>query len=285
MRLDLSLRSSKIWIIQLLDRKMFLGLLFFLFWETFSNSSCFITQAMAYIHSSEIRSHGNLKSSNCVVDSRFVLKVTDFGLHSLRVADDEADDQDSYVYWKRKLFAISFFLDAVRPARTNTFFISATRTSILPSVKSSCRSLIGPLAVSHFGLTASFDENKKEEEKRIFHFLSNLAAVKWLIRRPLWLDSFSFFFSFRCCCCCCCSQSVAETRAVLNIKRLQFWSKITFLFIIRQVVDGAWTAAHGASSAGRDAQRRRLFIRHHRSRDPRPTGTFLPGRQWSQPQR
>lgn len=60
-------------------------------------------QGMAYIHSSEIRSHGNLKSSNCVVDSRFVLKVTDFGLHSLRGSvDEEAEDQDSYVYWKRE---------------------------------------------------------------------------------------------------------------------------------------------------------------------------------------
>lgn len=57
---------------------------------------------MAYIHASEIRSHGNLKSSNCVVDSRFVLKVTDFGLHSLRAGADDADDQDSYAYWKSK---------------------------------------------------------------------------------------------------------------------------------------------------------------------------------------
>ena len=30
---------------------------------------------------SSIRNHGNLKSSNCVVDSFFVLKVMDFGLH------------------------------------------------------------------------------------------------------------------------------------------------------------------------------------------------------------
>lgn len=56
---------------------------------------------MAYIHSSEIRSHGNLKSSNCVVDSRFVLKVTDFGLHSLRSGFEDTDDEDSYIYWKR----------------------------------------------------------------------------------------------------------------------------------------------------------------------------------------
>ena len=55
---------------------------------------------MAFIHSSEIRIHGNLKSSNCVVDSRFVLKVTDFGLHSLR--DRGENVEDSYSYWKRK---------------------------------------------------------------------------------------------------------------------------------------------------------------------------------------
>ena len=57
---------------------------------------------MAFIHSSEIRIHGNLKSSNCVVDSRFVLKITDFGLHSLR--DRGENVEDSYSYWKRKLF-------------------------------------------------------------------------------------------------------------------------------------------------------------------------------------
>ncbi len=60
---------------------------------------------MAYIHTSELKVHGNLKSSNCVVDSRFVLKVTDFGLHSLR--DDDEDIEDSYAYWKRKWIRIN----------------------------------------------------------------------------------------------------------------------------------------------------------------------------------
>lgn len=36
---------------------------------------------MIYIHDSIIKTHGNLKSSNCVVDSRWVVKITDFGLH------------------------------------------------------------------------------------------------------------------------------------------------------------------------------------------------------------
>jgi serine/threonine protein kinase len=39
---------------------------------------------MQHIHSSPIGSHGNLKSSNCVVDSRFICKITDFGLPTLR---------------------------------------------------------------------------------------------------------------------------------------------------------------------------------------------------------
>ncbi|XP_013790795.2 atrial natriuretic peptide receptor 2-like, partial [Limulus polyphemus] len=56
---------------------------------------------MAYLHGSEVRCHGNLKSSNCVVDSRFVLKITDFGLHSLRAYDENVD---SYDYWRRKLW-------------------------------------------------------------------------------------------------------------------------------------------------------------------------------------
>jgi serine/threonine protein kinase len=40
---------------------------------------------MQHLHNSPIGSHGNLKSSNCVVDSRFICKITDFGLPSLRI--------------------------------------------------------------------------------------------------------------------------------------------------------------------------------------------------------
>lgn len=56
-------------------------------------------QGMAYLHSSDIKSHGKLKSSNCVVDSRFVLKITDFGLHNLR-GREELTEEDSYSYYK-----------------------------------------------------------------------------------------------------------------------------------------------------------------------------------------
>ncbi|XP_041699154.2 atrial natriuretic peptide receptor 1 isoform X2 [Coregonus clupeaformis] len=43
-----------------------------------------IVKGMDYLHRSPLRSHGHLSSSNCVVDSRFVLKVTDHGLSLLR---------------------------------------------------------------------------------------------------------------------------------------------------------------------------------------------------------
>ncbi|CAM9656342.1 unnamed protein product [Lampetra fluviatilis] len=43
-----------------------------------------IAKGMAYLHSSKITVHGRLKSTNCVVDGRMVVKITDFGLVSLR---------------------------------------------------------------------------------------------------------------------------------------------------------------------------------------------------------
>lgn len=50
--------------------------------------TCLFYQGMTYIHDSALRSHGNLKSSNCLVDSRWVVKVTDFGLHELKYGAD-----------------------------------------------------------------------------------------------------------------------------------------------------------------------------------------------------
>ncbi|OXA44046.1 Atrial natriuretic peptide receptor 2 [Folsomia candida] len=80
-----------------------------------------IVKAMHYLHGSDIRSHGNLKSSNCVVDSRFVLKVTDFGLHSLRGPSDDGDEGvDSYAFWRRKLWTSPELLKMKNPLPEGT---------------------------------------------------------------------------------------------------------------------------------------------------------------------
>ncbi|MBN3315211.1 ANPRB protein, partial [Atractosteus spatula] len=60
-----------------------------------------IVKGMTFLHNSHIGSHGNLKSSNCVVDSRFVLKITDYGLASFRSV---CDNDDSHALYAKKLW-------------------------------------------------------------------------------------------------------------------------------------------------------------------------------------
>ncbi|ESO90424.1 hypothetical protein LOTGIDRAFT_191857, partial [Lottia gigantea] len=62
-----------------------------------------IVRGMTYLTGTEIKSHGNLKSTNCVVDSRFVVKITDFGLHHLR-SQTEGPEEDTFAAYNRKLW-------------------------------------------------------------------------------------------------------------------------------------------------------------------------------------
>lgn len=41
-------------------------------------------QGMIYLHDSVIKYHGSLSTSNCLVDSRWVVKLADFGLHEFK---------------------------------------------------------------------------------------------------------------------------------------------------------------------------------------------------------
>ena len=56
-----------------------------------------IVEGMSFLHSTSLKFHGRLRSSNCVVDSRFMVKIINYGLRSLasqtnRRSDDPAFD-------------------------------------------------------------------------------------------------------------------------------------------------------------------------------------------------
>ncbi|XP_077994091.1 atrial natriuretic peptide receptor 1-like [Glandiceps talaboti] len=47
-----------------------------------------LAKGMEYLHSSTIQCHGNFKSSNCLIDSRWSCKIGDYGLRNFRAGED-----------------------------------------------------------------------------------------------------------------------------------------------------------------------------------------------------
>lgn len=62
-----------------------------------------ILKGLEYIHSSPIRYHGRLSGTNCVIDSRFMLKLTDFGLPSIYNVEMREQLQDRKSFNMNKL--------------------------------------------------------------------------------------------------------------------------------------------------------------------------------------
>ena len=65
-----------------------------------------IVRGMCYLHESVIKCHGNLKSSNCLIDSRWVLKIADFGLRDLK---DKKDDDPYYMLQEVEIYISLYF--------------------------------------------------------------------------------------------------------------------------------------------------------------------------------
>ncbi|XP_011301203.1 atrial natriuretic peptide receptor 1 [Fopius arisanus] len=55
-----------------------------------------IVKGMDYLHASEVVAHGKLRSCNCLIDGRFVLKISDFGLKTLTMPADLTIDDNYY---------------------------------------------------------------------------------------------------------------------------------------------------------------------------------------------
>ncbi|XP_033126595.1 atrial natriuretic peptide receptor 1-like [Anneissia japonica] len=62
-----------------------------------------IAKGMAYLHGTPIEAHGRLNSSKCLVDSRWVCKISDFGLNSLR-CDQELNQGTRERYYSKQLW-------------------------------------------------------------------------------------------------------------------------------------------------------------------------------------
>jgi len=58
---------------------------------------------MRYLSNSPIRCHGNLKSRNCVVDSRWVLKVTDYRLNEMYTLQNSPRQVDINGLYKKQM--------------------------------------------------------------------------------------------------------------------------------------------------------------------------------------
>lgn len=52
-----------------------------------------ILRGMIYLHDSPLRFHGSLRTSNCLIDSRWVVKLSDFGLFSFKQGSDDIRDE------------------------------------------------------------------------------------------------------------------------------------------------------------------------------------------------
>lgn len=77
-----------------------------------------IVKGMLFLHNSVIVSHGKLKSSNCVVDNRFVLKITDYGLSSFRT--DSETSAEVHAYYAQRLWMAPELLRLENPPAHGT---------------------------------------------------------------------------------------------------------------------------------------------------------------------
>ena len=63
-----------------------------------------IFQGLDYLHKSSIKVHGNLRSANCVIDTRWVCKLTDFGIQKFRAIQNSEEMMGERNFYSSKKF-------------------------------------------------------------------------------------------------------------------------------------------------------------------------------------
>lgn len=54
-----------------------------------------IIRGMIYLHDSPLKYHGSLCTSNCLIDSRWVVKLSDFGLQAFKKGAEDPPNQQT----------------------------------------------------------------------------------------------------------------------------------------------------------------------------------------------
>lgn len=63
-------------------------------------------QGLSALHASPVQVHGHLRSSKCLIDSRWVCKVADYGLHLLK-SGQSSQDVGEHAKYKSKFSSVS----------------------------------------------------------------------------------------------------------------------------------------------------------------------------------
>lgn len=80
---------------------------------------CTQFQGLVYIHKTSLGSHGGLKSSNCLVDGRWTLKISGYGLYALKSRNSTSDIGD-YEKYKKMLWTAPELLRSPNRPRYGT---------------------------------------------------------------------------------------------------------------------------------------------------------------------
>ncbi|XP_048248100.1 guanylate cyclase 32E-like [Haliotis rufescens] len=134
-----------------------------------------ILKGMVYLHQSDVGSHGDLKSSNCLVDSRWVVKISDFGLNKFK-SGQEIPYHGEHAHYKRSLWMAPELLRLSKPLRGGTqkgdvYSFGIVLYEILLRV--------GPWGECHLTPKEIVEKVKAGTDESGIYFRPNLSRLTW----------------------------------------------------------------------------------------------------------